>query len=310
MLHFVGAFKHYGVLRSLLGASTIYFLFISGYLCQFLEFKKRTSVISFYTKKLKNVICPYVVCSLVTCIIMCIIGGERYLVFSMDNFSFSRLFKGLIFGSMQYQYWYIPFVSILFLVSPVFIRMSDRMLLGAFMISACCLVCFPVRGQVYPVAWPNTFYLYSYFTGFYLLGFVYARRKCLFDVYLKRYFIINLFFAILLAVLLQWQGLFSLTLVSADLAIAMQRFFTLCVVLVVLQKIHRKIFVLDLFAKYSFTLFFLHMFFIQDFLNAANRLSGPYWEIVLCLVYIAIVLVVSILLKSALGRNSRIYIGS
>lgn len=35
---------------------TIFFLFISGYLCQFLDSRRRSSPMEYYSKKLKNVI--------------------------------------------------------------------------------------------------------------------------------------------------------------------------------------------------------------------------------------------------------------
>lgn len=311
LLHFVGAFRHLDCARALLGASTIYFLFISGYLCQYLDLKKPTQASVYYKKKLQNVILPYVVCSLMTVIAMCVIGTPRHLVFAMGDMSLIRIVKGLCFGSMQYQYWYIPFVTFLFAISPLILRLATPMLVGVTLLAGGVMVCFPVRGTVYPLAWPNTFYLYSYFTVFYLIGFVYARCKTSVDPYLRKYVCLSLLFAITLAVALYFPGVGGLKLVSTDLAVALQRFSTMLVVIVALQKIKdKRIAILDAFAKYSFTLFFIHMFFIQDFLDIALRFRGIVWELVFIPAYLLLLLGISALLKMALGKSSRMFIGS
>ena len=73
-------------------------------------------------------------------------------------------------------------------------------------------------------------------------------------------------------------------------------------------------FYLDAFAEYSFTLFFLHYFFIQDYVRIQSRLRGAIsiriLDPILIVLFVFQVLAVAVVLKKALGRCSRSFIGA
>ena len=286
--------------------STIFFLFISGYLCQFLHTKKKDSAWNYYRKKLMNVICPFVFFS----ILFALLKGTFH--FNM------QFFKAIVLGRVQGQYWYIPFVSFLFLFSPRICNMKNRPLVILTCITAFFLIMFPLRPGKFTITWPRFFYFYTYFTVFYVIGFLYCRYKERIDVYLKQY-VILLTIGALLGYLIIWNPpILQLETAGSGLLICVQRFLTMACIIVLLDKIkNKKIWILDQIAKYSFTLYFIHFaVFIQfEFIRtvALSYLSFlPLFltETLLFIAYVVMMLLISIIFKTAFGKYSRMLIGS
>lgn len=99
----------YPYLYSFLGHSTDLFLFISGFLFEYLLYKKYTYK-SFILKKIRRLIIPYIFWALPISIALFIIKGEdiKYLLYT--------IFTGL--GHGNDAHWYIPFIFTLFALSP------------------------------------------------------------------------------------------------------------------------------------------------------------------------------------------------
>lgn len=303
--HYAGSFGYTTLVNVALTSSTIFFLFISGYLCQYIDLKRRESPTSYYKKKLLNVVAPFVVFSL-------IFGYMK----GMLGFNWGFV-KALLCGEIQGQYWYIPFVSGLFLVSPFICRMSNKHLLLTLLVSFFAFLLFPFRPGGFALAWPHTFYLYTYFTVFYVVGFVYCRFKEAIDHAVRPYWYIFLGGGGGLLLMLWCPDILSLKCVERDMAIALQRFMVLvCVVLGLAQLKYKKISILDNLAKYSFTLYFIHFGLfaqthaIHDKLVSVLPLPLLVSEIIVFVLYVAGMLVAAILVKTVLGKYSRSVLGS
>lgn len=287
--HYCAMTNHDTVNRVFFTASTHFFLFISGYLCQFVFDRKRESPLVYYGKKLTNVLAPYVLFTL---------------ALSLTPAAPKGIVHNLLFGSAQAPYWYIPFVATLFVVSPALCRAPSRALLGAFIVSFLISIVIPERQ--FPLSWsyPGVVRLYTYFVPYYLLGFVYARYKDRADSLIARFLVYLPPLAALLYLPIAFGG--------NDFLVSLQRLVTIAAVLGVLRKIeHRQIALLDRMAVTSFTLYFVHDLYFHGVLKlipAAFRFG-----LVEALVFLpaAILLVyLADILRKALGRFSRPLIGS
>ncbi|MGB3774762.1 MAG: acyltransferase family protein, partial [Leeuwenhoekiella sp.] len=100
--------------------STIYFVFIAGFLFSYLAYK--INIKSYYIVKFKNVILPYIIITfLVTGL-----KNWRELV-DLDIVTFLKTFINHVFlGTALTPFWYIPFVAVVFLISPFFLMISDK----------------------------------------------------------------------------------------------------------------------------------------------------------------------------------------
>ena len=157
----------------------------------------------------------------------------------------------------------------------------------------------------------------------YFFGFAYARWKKQIDPFLGAYAIPALLMGVVLGLCMmsgkkaQWLPPYFL---SGSFAMSFQKFLFLVPILYVANKVRStKIALFDMLATYSFTLFFLHYFFVKDYVllqrAAFSHLGGnTLLESVvlfgLALAFVGQNLLLSILLKKACGRWSRSFIGS
>lgn len=316
LMHVQARLGHRGLTRSFFSASTVFFLFISGYLCQYLAMKKPVVDRDYYSKKGLNVILPYLLCSLVTMFLVWLTGRERIGVISPGDIGARGIAQALVLGKAQDQYWYIPFVTVLFAISPALTRLSLPALVWCTIVAFFASLVFPSRyGSFLSFNIVVSGSKFTFFTVYYLIGFLYARLKEQIDPYLKTYVIPALLFALILGIHSLRPGLFPMPVLKTDTFKTLQKLFFLIPVLFVAGLLkHRRVRVLDAFAEYSFTLFFLHYFFVQDYVALQHRLAGQIPRSILAPVLIVLFigqnLVLSVLLKKAFGRWSRSLIGS
>lgn len=321
LTHFFGQTGAARFSVAFLRSSTIYFLFISGYLCQYLANRRKVDTGQYYLAKLKNVISPYVICSFATMAAVCLLQGHRVCVISPAQISIRSVPNILLLGWAQRQYWYIPFVVVLFLVSPWLTRIGNRSLLWLLVVSFFTAVCLPWRPPSYMTWHPGVaLYRYVYFSWGYLLGFAYARWKAQIDPHLHAYAIP----ALLLGMLLGFHEMFpssipSRFVLSGSFAWTLQKLFFLVPVLWIANRIRSiRIPLFDWLATYSFTLFFLHYFFVQDYIAlvawAGKATSCTVLQICahigLAVVFMAQNLLLAFMLKKVCGHWSRQFIGA
>ena len=322
LTHFFGRTGSAKFAHAFLTSSTIFFLFISGYLCQYLAFRRPVKTGMYYRSKLKNVVSPYVVCSFATMAAVWLLQAKRVGVVAPASISVRNIPNILLLGWAQRQYWYIPFVVILFLVSPWLTRIGNRTLLWLLVVSFFAAVCFPGR-PLGNLTWNPvvSLYRYVYFTWAYLLGFAYARWKDRIDPHLGAYAIPALLLGTLLGFRTMFPaGLYSDFILSGSFAWSVQKLFFLVPVLWIANRVRSvRIPLFDWLATYSFTLFFLHHFFIQDYIGLMARMSGTLGagtlvqtavHIALAVVFVAQNLLLAVILKQVSGRWSRQFIGA
>ena len=310
--------------RAFFKSSTVYFLFISGYLCQFLAFRHPVDTRAYYLSKLKNVIAPYLVFSLATLLAISLINVKRPGVIAPSAISIKAIPSIFLLGGAQRQYWYIPFIAIVFLFSPWLTRTSNRTLTWLSIVSFALAICFPFRPPTVPT-WSVPFFLYRfvYFIWAYFFGFAYARWKEHIDPDLGAYAVPALLMGTVLGICMMSSGKVAWLpshFLSGSFALTFQKLLFLVPILYVANKIRTcRIALFDMLATYSFTLFFLHYFFVKDFVVLQRAIfahveSGSFLQLCvrigLGVGFVALNLVLSILLKTACGRWSRSFVGS
>lgn len=321
--------------HAFLSGSTIYFLFISGYLCQYLGLKRSVEASAFLRRKFSNVVSPYLVCSAATILIVLMLGEERCGIISPAELDWGLLPFVFLFGWAQVPYWYIPFVCFLFLASPLVLKLSTSYLVLMLVISFAASLCFPFRAEAHlGVGIHSLISPYLYFAWSYLLGFVYARQKQKVDAELHRYVLPSLAFGILLGIASLAPELFVVVcktdvdyslaertvVLTGPLARSLQKLFFLVPMVVMANKLsNRRIPVLDCLAKYSFTMYFTHQLFVNDFVVVLDwllahcmfgRLAQCGLRLLVTVLFISFNLLLAMFLKKMFGRYSRCIIGS
>jgi len=112
----------YTIKEMLFHSATFYFVFISGFLFSYLSFK--FDIKKYYKGKLFNVILPYIIISLLYIFFM---HRER-ISGNSDSIGewLYKIGKLLITGDSAIQLWYIPFISIIFVASPLLLRIPEK----------------------------------------------------------------------------------------------------------------------------------------------------------------------------------------
>ena len=120
------------VFSTLVNGGTALFVFISGFLFHYI-FYKRYRFKKFMSGKLKKVLLPYTLLSVLPIVNSVLSREGYYSAFAPTGDRFADYivpaFKYYITGSFLIAYWYIPFVMLLFLMSPLhiaFIKLSFK----------------------------------------------------------------------------------------------------------------------------------------------------------------------------------------
>lgn len=305
LTHYAGMCGYRKLVNILFHSSTIYFLFISGYLSQYIGSIKRDVPIQYYKKKIVNVILPFILFSF-------LFGAVKY---KIDILSVNFL-HDLVLGRVLGPYWYIPFVSIIFLATPFLLRLNDTQLLKVTLVSSICFIVFPFRPSCFVLAWPEMFYLYAYFLPFYLFGIVYCRFKKIVDNFLIRNFTAIVIASILLVALLSMSSALGLSHSPDDLLIGLHRMSIVAMLLVVLRKLPNSIVSLKYLADYSFALYFIHAGVFKECLRLHDRLLPnnpfliPFFELSFFLFLVVLLMLGIYIFKKSLGSFSRHCIGA
>jgi len=289
---------------AIFNCSTIFFLIISGYLLIYLN-RNSFHAISFYRKKFMNIILPYA-----------IIATVVYL-YQMRNIDVSSIFwyyknlpqEVLLGYRICIQFWYIPFIAVVFLFTPILMKMPRTWLKNLTVVSI-FVPLFAVRKD-FLTSISNTLEVFVFFVPIYLIGMYYALEKEKIDAGLKKYFFHMIVIAVGLTLLLYFR---DKSIPVNTTALYVQKLAIAGIAIVMLNRIsNKKVKILDLFAKYSFSIYFLHVCFgeslIAFFSNYLSIIGIPEDKsyIVLISVVCALftVLFICVLLKKITGRFSR-----
>lgn len=168
------------LLENLVRGGTAVFVFISGFFLHAV-FSKNFELRSFMSKKLKNVYIPFLVISAL---------GLFFRIFGWGVIEAQTLDKVLLNiyytvknGYVLYPHWYIPFIMVVFLISPIYLAFMRiplwRQLLLLSLLTLLALFLHRPHGNA------NVFHSILYYTPFYLIGIMYSMYKGWFEQYQK-----------------------------------------------------------------------------------------------------------------------------
>lgn len=297
-------------------SATIYFVFISGYLFDFVNRRKGPfSPLRFYKSKIVNVFCPYLVLSL----LLLAAGWVSHHWFGYDNpfindgtpvASPGDVLRCLAYGSASLvPYWYIPFIMTVFSAGPLIFHLPTG-LLQKILLPAAVLPLLVPRLLVSPLR--NL----CFFVPIFLMGVYCARNRDACMAFIRRHLGAIRVTAVMSSLLIVADHYFGSFMPNIEGAYYVQK---LCIgswVLDLLEGMDREVPVLDFLARYSFPLFFLHAIFQGIFqaplfqvLGAA--LPGQVFTIANLTVSVEIALCILCILaiKKVMGKRSRYLIG-
>lgn len=309
------SFQHkiyFALVQALFDGSTIYFIFISGFLLHHL--KERFNTLKFYLSKLKYIISPYVFLSICILFLLSFFGKNQD---SVDVF-LSNIPNHLIKGTATGPYWYIPFIIPIFLIAPLLLNISEKQYGKAMPL----LFLIPLLGTRSGVT--ITWYMYLYFFPIYLIGIYTSMNFNKVLAISKKYsnVILLAFISLCLVTftLFLFEKKISFSIFSLTHSIAyLKSLFAIMLGINFCNRIKNKnIKSLNLLANYSFALYFVHdfinyrVFFIShkicDYFNFSSSIRivwGFAWGVVVILTS----LFVCIVAKRIIGKNSRFFIG-
>jgi len=314
------------VFANLVSGGTTLFVFISGfffhhvYYCKFQYWR-------FMLKKAKYVLLPYIVLSL---------AGVMCFVFYLERPPYAEVFIGeplyhwqdyvrlcakyLWTGSILDAYWYVPFIMIMFALSPLFIK-QIRLPMTAQTALFIVLLCFSVISHR-PSHNLSPIHSVIYFLPVYMLGIMCSiKKEWVFKLLEGRSFILGgCVVAMSMAQILIYnkhgnfhkEELFSYRGVDMML---LQKILMCFFLLSLLNKFENKnIHFLKYMASASFAIYFIHPWIIYffDYLSIFKRLNflpDALVFMITVLLVIALSLAIAVFFKWALPHKSRFLIG-
>ena len=297
------------LLYNFLTGGTGMFVFISGFLF-YSVFYKKYNFKDFTIKKLKNIYIPYIVLSIYPIIKMYFIDKQYKFEYNLD------ILHSFYTGIYMTGYWYITFIMIMFLISPLFIKYINsehkgKILLISFFISL--IIQRPIQNL-------NQIHSVIYFTFFYILGiWVAINKDKVLEVLKNKVWILGIL--TIIVVILQTMVFVHMGNYHKEFFefkgidfILIQKTLMCLIFFVFLTRFENsKLIVLDKLAEYSFAIYFLHPYIMRVFENKIyKKIEGiNYWALFLIemsiLVFVSIV--VAMIIKKLLKKYSRYVIG-
>ena len=307
---------------NLIAGGTVLFVFISGFLFHHI-FYRRYQFKKFMTGKLKKVLLPYTLLSIVPIVLLVLRQDAYYSLYDPQGTGFIATYlvpaaKYYLTGRFLTAYWYIPFAMILFLMSPLhtgFIRLRFKQ--QALITSLLFVVSLFLHRPV-----DDIFILQSvvYFTPVYLLGIMASEKKEVIYSKLQNKEMYLLLIAIALAVLQAALGRFSSyqkpPMLYDGLDIMLLQKIALCFFFMVwlhrFEHVNSKY--INVLASTSFAIYFTHGFFMQIIRTVVAAFDiefySPWlWYVPITLGMILTCLLVALCLKKLLPNHSRYIIG-
>lgn len=142
--------------------ATAWFVFISGYLFHRVE-QERFDYRGYLVKKAKFVLLPYIILSVPAILAGLAFAQHILLGLTAGNYALWSLLVG---GAVVMPMWFVPMISLFFLVSPLFHRLANSRLLPIVTIMALGISLITTR----PLGNLNPFLSFVHFAGFYVLG--------------------------------------------------------------------------------------------------------------------------------------------
>jgi len=196
-------------LRNLITGGTSLFVFISGFLFHHVFFK-RYQYHEFLLKKVNGVLIPYLLLGLTPVILRVLLKKDSHDgaflpdgIGVLDEYIVPAV-KYYSSGAFLTAYWYIPFITLMFLASPLHVRYAKLQLHSqiAIILAASAISIF-VHRPYYNI---NVLHSFVYFTPIYLIGITTSINRDFIYSFLRDKLSILLFLVIFLAVFQAYIG--------------------------------------------------------------------------------------------------------
>ncbi|SHH25000.1 acyltransferase family protein [Ferrimonas marina] len=306
----------FGLSETLFHGSTLYFALISGLLFSAVLAKKGWG--RFVSSKLRYVLLPYLAMSLLFTLVFFDFEQGRVVVFPYASGTefLHTLASHLMAGSASAQFWYLPTLAVLYLLTPLLWRLAQYSRVWLFALGLLPLLLPRTAIELSPQT-------VGYFLGAYSLGLALGMDYQAGLNWLRRWqaplgAVALLTTLVLFMLVRKSEPLTSLGLLMESL-FYLQKLALAALVLLLLNRYESRLpRALMMLGSYAFPIFFLHMFFIGPFTFALLTrfpplLSGPI-NLLANLISLVVALTASVavawLLQRLLGRHSRSLIGA
>ena len=251
--------------------NTAIFVFISGFMFYWVYYRRCFQYKEFLRKKFNNIFRPYFCIATIFTFIHFFYGvySSRWAQWHpLAENEFQRI---LLSTYMYWSYWYVPFIAIVFVASPIYIKFLEarRSRQVLIMIFAFIASCFLGRKNL------NPFWSCAYFSIYYLFGIFCAQNYERIRNFSIKFWIRLLWFYLMTVLFFSIAGVFCFGLVHLGIIknlTDLNPIFKVpeCLLLLWAANNLTKLSVglkkiLNILAEYSFAIFFLHNFFIAIF---------------------------------------------
>jgi len=290
--------------KAFFSGGTFLFVFISGYLFEHL--KNSFEIRKYYLSKLRNVICPYILIS-IPAIAMYILNfktDHRWILTPDFNELpvFSKVIKFYITGAHLGPLWYIPMAVLLFLVSPLLLKtLTNGYLKGTILIITFLVFIYIPR----PSLNENAIQAFMHYLFVYYLGMLFSSYKEVINPLLYKS-------KVRLVLAISFVLFFGLAFLKMPWMMFLQKL--LFIILTISIFLHfekiKKWKVLNIIAKYSFGIYFIHGYLIAILNKIDINFSGWFQFLFVSIATLIVSLALVYLTTKALGKRSKYIIGS
>jgi len=295
-------------LKIIFGNGTVLFVFIAGYLFQYLSGKY--DVKKYMISKLKNVISPYILIS-IPGIYFSVFIQQRGIVWDgfYDYPIWEQIFYFYITGLHVTALWFIPMITLFYLVSPLLVKLDRNKKIYYFLPVFIAISCFIPRGGYL------VYLSFVHFFSVYLLGMCCCRYKDKINEILRKTRSVLLLGSLVISCIVIEYYFMQGTMTWVNL---LGKLF-LCLFylgLLIRLEVKYKNKLLVLLANLSFGIYFIHSYYITAvklFIDKywGNYIGGDVFKLILATILIVLICYITVwLVKLIFAKKSRLIIGS
>ena len=315
-------------LQNLLPGGTIFFVFISGYLFHHIYYHN-FHFSAFFIKKLKYVFVPFLIISsidifyylsrFIIAIILSSTKSEIYLA-KLKSYSFFNTYL-IGHGEITIGLWYIPFIMLVFTLSPIYLRFVKIKYKSQLLIIFILLLVSTLIHRTFKNELIGIFQNVIYFTPVYLLGIFISINFKKFYEKLKGKELYILLIAIGIAIIQTRIVVVDLILKNNlkvenfDLMIIQKCLLSLFFILFLMRFENKNNKILNIFAENSFGIFFTHGIWIWIFNAIQLKLKIPFetssflMYLLISSLILSLSLSITIIIRKLWPNKSRYIIG-
>lgn len=296
------------ILRISISNGTVLFVFIAGYLFQHLSLRYQYK--KYLLSKLRNVISPYFFVSIPAILIFTIfLKRETVWQGFYEDPVWLQVINFYFTGLHLAPFWFIPVITIFYLVSPAFVVADKYRVFYLFLPIFILLSCLVGRGGSSPII------SFVHFFSIYSLGMFFSHYKLIINVWLPKVLVILISFSI---VVILWLCEYYFTNTTYSYINLLQKIFLCFFILGVLIRLGEKAtsHYVNLIADTSFGIFFVHSYVLTSGKLVVNKLLGfspqgtILYYILITISTVFICMIVVHVIRKMLGSKSRMIIGS